>query len=223
MSSFPGSPRVMAGAIVAVEPTAPLARIAVFQYNPDEVTRSLRPRGPAAGAASASDALRVWGAATETVTMTIELDATDGLEAGDAITQVMGVAGRLAVLEMQLYPSTAQVIARTALTAAGVIEVLPPTGPLTVLVWGPGRVVPVRVDSLTIREQAFDTLLNPIRAAVDLSLTVLTYDDFSPTDVGFAMSLVHQVQQEVRATVGGLAGIAGALAGSAGVSVSVGG
>lgn len=223
MSSFPGTPRVMAGALVAVDPTAPLARLAVFQYNPDEVRRELKPRRPSSGGESASDALRVWGAAVETIQMTVELDATDGLETGDVLTQTMGVSGRLAVLEMQLYPTTVQVITRTALTAAGVIEVLPPSGPLAVLVWGPGRVVPVKVDSLSIREQAFDLLLNPIRASVDLALTVLTYDDLPPTDVGFAMSLVHQVQQEVKASIAGVANVAGALTGSAGVSISVGG
>jgi hypothetical protein len=196
--------------MVAIDPTSPLARIAVFQYNPDEVTRTLRPRAPSSGGASASDALRVWGAATETITMTVELDATDGLEIGDPVTQTMGVAGRLAVLEMQMYPSTKTVIANAALTAAGTIEVLPPSGPLTVLALGPGRVVPVRLDSLTIREQAFDVALNPVRASVEVSLTVLTYDDLPPTEVGFAMSLAHQVQQEVRASVAAVTGAVGA-------------
>ena len=49
MSSFPGSPRTLRGAIVAVEPRSPLSRIVIFQYNPDEVGRSLKPRGAGAG------------------------------------------------------------------------------------------------------------------------------------------------------------------------------
>jgi len=40
-------------------------------------------------------------------------------------------------------------------------------------VWGPGRVLPVRLTGLAVREQEFDILLNPIRAEVDLSLEVL--------------------------------------------------
>jgi hypothetical protein len=34
MSSFPGSPRLVKGAIVGVDPFNPLASVVVFQYNP---------------------------------------------------------------------------------------------------------------------------------------------------------------------------------------------
>ena len=88
MSSFPGSPRTMPGAIVAVDPLSPLARTVIFQYNPDEVTRSLRPRAAPTGGSSASDAHRIWGAPTESISMTVELDATDGLESGDPLAAV---------------------------------------------------------------------------------------------------------------------------------------
>ena len=81
--------------------------------------------------------------------MTVDLDATDQLEAGDPLAAVTGIAPQLSALEMLLYPSTSLVIANAALLLAGTIEILPPEAPLTVLVWGPGRVVPVRVDSLT--------------------------------------------------------------------------
>jgi len=123
------------------------------------------------------------------------------------------VAGRLAALEMLLYPSTVTVITNTALLLAGTIEILPPEGPLTVLVWGPSRAVPVRVESLTIREQAFDTDLTPLRASVDVSLEVLSYNDLSPTDPGFALFLVHQVLKETMATVAAASGAVSPAAG----------
>lgn len=203
----------MPGAIVAVDPLSPLARTVIFQYNPDEVTRSLRPRAAPSGGGSPSDAHRIWGAPSETVTMTIELDATDGLETGDPIAAATGVAGRLAALEMLLYPSTATVITNAALLLAGTIEILPPEGPLTVLVWGPGRAVPVRVESLSIHEQAFDTRLAPIRASVDLTLDVLSYNDLGPTDPGFALFLVHQVMKETMASVAAVTGAVSLAAG----------
>jgi non-ribosomal peptide synthetase component F len=208
MSSFPGSPRTVPGAIVAVDPLSALSRVAVFQYNPDEVTRTLKPRTPPSGA-GASDADRVWGAPTQTISMKAELDATDGLEEGDPLTGAAGVAASLGVLEMLLYPSVARVIANTALLAAGTIEVIPPRTPLAVLAWGPGLVVPVRLESLTVTEQAFDAAtLMPTRAAVDLSLQVLTYDDLSPTDPAFALFLAHQVVKESLATAAGALGVA---------------
>lgn len=80
--SFPGSPRTLRGAIVAVEPRNPLSRIVLFGYNPDEVGRSLKPRVADAGQqVGPGDANRIWGAPVETISMTVEVDATDQLEA----------------------------------------------------------------------------------------------------------------------------------------------
>ena len=39
MSAFPGSPRLLKGAILGTDPLKPLASVVVFQYNPDAVTR----------------------------------------------------------------------------------------------------------------------------------------------------------------------------------------
>ena len=46
--------------------------------------------------------------------------------------------------------------------------------PVTLFVWGPGRIVPVRVTDLTITEQLYNPSLNPIHAEAQLSLRVLT-------------------------------------------------
>jgi hypothetical protein len=207
MGSFPGSPRTLGGAILAVDPSNPLARIVIFQYNPDSVTRTLRPREASAQTAiGAADAHRIWGAPVETIGMTVEIDAADQLASGDPLAATTGIAGQLAVLEMLLYPSSLTVIANTVLLAAGTIEILPPEGPLTVLVWGPARVVPIRLDSLSITEQAFDTALNPIRAQVQLSATVLSYNDLPISDPGYALFLVHQVAKEALATIAVVSG-----------------
>lgn len=207
MGRFPGSPRTLRGAIVAVDPLSPLSRVVVFQYNPDSVTRTLQPRaGGGGGGAPSSDVHRIWGAPSETIGMTIELDATDGLQAADPVAVSAGVLPQLSALEMLLYPSAAQVMANTCLLAAGTIEILPPESPLTVLVWGPGRAVPVAVQSLTITEQAFDVRLTPVRASVELSVRVLTYSDLPVSDPGHALFLVHQVLKETTATLAAAAG-----------------
>jgi hypothetical protein len=91
MGSFPGSPRTLRGAIVAVEPRNPLSRIVLFGYNPDEVGRSLKPRRAGAGQqVGPGDAHRIWGAPVETISMTVDVDATDQLEAGDPDGVVTG-------------------------------------------------------------------------------------------------------------------------------------
>ena len=45
-------------------------------------------------------------------------------------------------------------------------------------IWGPGRVLPVRVTSFSVDEQEFLPTLYPIRATVWCSCTVLTEDSF---------------------------------------------
>jgi hypothetical protein len=218
MSSFPGSPRTLRGAIVAVDPRSPLSRIVIFQYNPDQMVRTVRPRAaPSGQATGTADAHRIWGAPTESISMTVEIDATDQLESGDPVAATTGIAPQLSALEMLLYPSSSLVIANTALLLAGTIEILPPEGPLTVLVWGPGRAVPVRLESLTITEQAFDPALFPIRASAALAVRVLTYSDLPATDPGYALFLVHQVLKEAMATVAGVTGAISAVTDTAGL------
>ena len=129
MASYPGGPRTLRGAIVAVDPRSPLSRIVLFQYNPDEVTRTLRPRARRRGSTSPGATPTGSGARPlETISMTVEVDAADQLEAGDPVAAMTGIAPQLAALEMLLYPSSSLVIANTALLAAGTIEILPPEG-----------------------------------------------------------------------------------------------
>jgi hypothetical protein len=202
MTSFPGSPRVLKGAIVGVDPLNPLASVVVFQYNPESLERTIRPKVAGEGAAQ-GEVLRLSGPPEETIAVDIMLDATDGLETGDAIAVANGVAASLAALEMLVYPKSALVIANEILAAIGIIEVIPPEAPLTLFVWGPKRVLPVRITDFSITEQAFDPALNPILAKVHLGLRVLTYQDLGIASVGGALSLAHQVTKEVMATMAG--------------------
>ena len=199
MSSFPGSPRLLKGAIIGVDPFNPLASVVVFQYNPDTMTRKLEPRAVAAEG-DRGEAFRLTGAPKETITLSIEIDATDQLEQANPLATTMGIYPTLAALEMLLYPKSAVVIGNTILSLIGTIEVIPVEAPMTLFVWGPQRVLPVRLTSLSITEEAHDQLLNPIRAKVDLSLTVLSYHDLSVTSPGEALFLVHHIAKEIMAT-----------------------
>ncbi|HEX6711023.1 MAG TPA: hypothetical protein VF068_11900, partial [Rubrobacter sp.] len=49
--------------------------------------------------------------------------------------------------------------------------------------------------------------LNPIRATVTLSMSVLTYQDLGLLSVGGALSMVNQVTKEVMATIGGVGNV----------------
>ena len=212
MTTFPGSPKVMKGAIVGVDPFNPLASVIVFQYNPDTLKRNLTARTPNPGGnVDKGEVMRLAGPPEETIQLDIEIDAADQLEHAEATATTMGVYPALASLEMLLYPKTLAVIANEVLLQLGVIEVVPPEAPLTLFVWGPKRVLPVRLTSFSITEQAFDTGLNPIRASVSLSLTVLNYQALGLVSVGGAVFMAHQVAKEAMATINGVGNIASSV------------
>jgi hypothetical protein len=211
MTTFPNSPKILKGAIIGADPMNPLASIAVFQYNPDTVTRTLQVQGAGDGG-DRSEAMRLKGPPIETIRMDVEIDATDQLEKADRATKELGIYPQLSALEMLVYPKSTLVIANTALLEAGTIEVLPPIGPFTLLVWGTKRVIPVRLTDFSITEEAHDQMLNPIRAKVSLSLRVLSYNDLTITNPGYYVYMAHQVSKEVFATMGS-AGNLGAVTG----------
>jgi hypothetical protein len=209
MSTFPGSPRLLKGAILGLDPINPLASVIIFQYNPDTLTRTLRPKAAAADG-DRSEALRLKGPPEETIKVDVEIDATDQLETGNPMALALGIYPSLAALEMLIYPKSALAIANEVLAAVGVVEIIPPQAPLTLFIWGAKRVVPVRLTDLTITEEAFDPTLNPIRAKASLGMRVLTYDDLGMLTPGGAISMAHQVQKEAMATAGSVAGLAAA-------------
>lgn len=222
--TFPGSPRLLKGAIVGLDPFNPLASVVVFQYNPDTLTRTIQARAAGGGSGtSQSEALRLKGPPEETIRLDVEVDASDQLERADAIAGSFGVAPALASLELLLYPKSTLVFANEVLARIGLIEVIPPEAPLTLFVWGLKRVLPVRLTELTITEEAFDPSLNPIRAKVGLSLRVLSYDDVGLLSVGGGLFMAHQIIKEVMATIAGASAVAGSVSGttsfSAGLSV----
>jgi hypothetical protein len=202
---------VLKGALVAFDPVFPVPSVIVFQYNPDTLTRTLKPRAPG-GEGARSEALRLTGAPEETIKVDVSIDAVDQLEKGDGVATALGIHPQLAALEMLVYPKSSLVIANTVLLAAGTIEIVPPTAPLTLFIWGIKRILPVRITEFSITEEAYDPALNPIRAKAGLGLRVLSYNDLSLTEPAYYMFLAHQVVKEamgVVGSVGSLAAVAG--------------
>jgi hypothetical protein len=201
MSTFPGSPRLQKGALIAMDSFNLGASTVVFQYNPETLTRTISPQAAGEGA-DKGEVLRLKGPPQETMKLEIEIDATDQLEQAKAPATSMGIYPTLASLEMMLYPKSTVVIANEVLLNLGIIEVIPAEAPLAVLVWGSKRVVPVRLTDLSITEEAFDPNLNPIRAKASLGLRVLTYEDLGLLSPGGALFMVHQRAKELMATMG---------------------
>jgi hypothetical protein len=208
-SDFPRSPKLMKGGLVVYQSQdpGPPPQVIAFQYNPDQMSRSLAlratPRDPSNVGAAREDVLRVLGPPVETINLAVELDAADQLaEPAQNPTAVQkGLHPVLATLEMLLYPTTEKAQQLMALAQAGQVQISPADTPLVLLVWGKSRVVPVLMTSFSITEQAFDPQLNPIQAKVELGMRVLTYMELQQGTLGFMAFLAYQRQKETLATL----------------------
>ncbi len=200
MSTFPGSPRVLKGGLVLLDSVTFAVRtngIIVLQYNPDTLTRSFKVKGITEGG-DRSEALRLTGPPVETIKLDAEIDATDQLEFPDSnqATVRYGISPQLAALETLIYPDSATLQANFALTQQGIFQVMPTLSPLSLFVFGPARMAPVRITELSVTEEAFDPSLNPLRAKVSLGMQVLSIDDLYFSDPGGALYMAYQRQKE---------------------------
>ena len=216
--TFPNSPRLQKGAIIGVDPANPLASVVIFQYNPDTLTRTISAQN-SGREGDRGEALRLKGPPQETIRLDLEIDAADQLERADGAATAMGIHPALATLEMLLYPKSSLMIANEVLLNMGMIEVVPPEAPPALFAWGVKRMLPVRITSLSVTEEAFDPTLNPIRARITVEMRVLNYQDLGLASAGGALFMAHQIAKETMASIGG----AGAVSGSLGSVLGAGG
>jgi len=197
MSSFLGSPKTLRGGLVLIDDqTGAVLRIIALQYAPDTMTRSLQIKGVSGESGDHLEALRLKGPPVETIKLEAEIDATDQLELADSQSTQVGLHAQLAALETIVYPLSSQLLANNSQAAAGSIEIVPMRGPLTLFVFGPNRIVPVRITEFTITEEAFDISLNPIRAKISLGLRVLTVDDLGFNGKGGSLFMSYLQAKE---------------------------
>lgn len=173
--------------------------VIVFQFNPETMTHAWTQPEPAAGqttAAGKPNPLAVKGYPGESFSFTLELDSNEmivsGSPAAQGIAVATGVYTRLAALEMLQYPvisppglvgavtAAANAIAGAIGGSGGVKKSVPKLQiPVVLFVWGPGRIVPVRVTALSVTEKLYDQFLNPVHADVQVTLRVLTPEELA--------------------------------------------
>jgi hypothetical protein len=208
-SDFPGRPKLLKGALVEYESQflGPVPNVIVFQYNPEQLSRTLAhrttPPEPDKIGAAKEDAFRVLGPPVESISLTVELDATDQLAEPGLHPHVVqhGLQPALAALELLLYPKSTQILRDRELAQAGdtAISKEGEATPLVLFVWGPSRVLPVRLTSFSVTELQFDQQLNPIQATVALGMRVLTHMELKETSLGSIAYMATQTQKELLA------------------------
>lgn len=208
----PRSPKLTRAGLVLISPdSGQVERIITLQYAAETLSRSLDVQA-IADEPDRSQPLRLTGPAVETITVEAELDATDQLEFPDNNPEAteLGLFPVLSALETMLHPTTAQLERQNAQGASGSFEITPAETPLALFVWSPNRVAPVRLTQLSITEEFFDPVLNPIRAKVSLSLRVLSVDDlgFAHRGAGLFMAYLRSKESySSRYTGGDLSGL----------------
>jgi hypothetical protein len=190
------------GAMVSFMPTfiGSLPNVIVFQFNPETITHTWTPASTETQAGK--DPLATKDTPGEQFSFPLSLDSNDTIANSDAnpiaggLAMTSGVYTRLAALEMLLYPTkvpdgglvgqvSASISAAGAsfslsATSSSATETVPQSEvPLVLFVWGPQRIVPVRVTALTITEKLYDTFLNPTHADVQMTLRVLTDNELA--------------------------------------------
>jgi len=194
-STSPLAPKLLKGALIRLDETGigPIPQIIVFQYNPETLSRKLKRAAKKEDkeASKTGDPTAAVQPADpeEEFDLALELDATDDLaEPATHPTAVLaGVADRIAAIEMLLFPADEVGLLSSAIASlAGSLGIgasasIPDRRevPVVLLVWGPGRILPVNIESVTVEEQAFNTALYPIRAKLTVGIKVLTEDYYN--------------------------------------------
>jgi len=207
-------PKIMRGAFVEYGLTVP-PLVVGFQFNPLQLSRSrsLSFSMSAKGEAEGNLTLRDFhqraefvdlnrlrdeqqvSVNAETLSFDIRLDATDKLNEGDSIVERYGISPQLATLERMVEPKSEGLTGRVlkALLPGGFSFTGVEKPPMILFVWGRTRILPVNIDSMQITESEFNTNLDPIRAIVAVSLTVIE-----------GPNAAYQFSHGVRETLSGL-------------------
>ncbi|MDH4581244.1 hypothetical protein E8F20_05060 [Pseudomonas sp. BN415] len=167
----------------------PIPNVVIFQFNPESLTRSLeippRPTG-----ATQRETAQAGEKTFEKITFKAHFSAANMLDEGKVLAELFGIGPQLAALEKMVLPSAKLAgLIGAALDAIGdalgggddaPAQPIPREQyPRILFIWGLTRVLPVTIDSMSITELEYDALLNPTRAEVDITLSVIAVDDCS--------------------------------------------
>jgi len=166
----------------------PIPNVVIFQFNPESLSRALqvppRPTG-----ATQRETTQAGEKTFEKITFKAHFSAANLLDEDKVLGRIFGIGPQLAALEKMVLPSSkiAGLIGAAIDAIAGAVAPpSPPAQPIPrekypriLFIWGPTRILPVTIDSMTIAEQEYDFLLNPLRAEVDITLSVIAVDQCS--------------------------------------------
>lgn len=203
----------------------PLPNIVIFQFNPEQLARTInipQRRGAVTGgtdtsrcAPRVSERGQASAPPTETFTITAHFSAADDLGRGGALSvvpRVFGIGPQLAAIEKMVFPtniiggvlsgaidSVGDLVG--AATTGASTPIPPEKVPKILFIWGLTRVLPVEIRTLSITEQKFDFLLNPVQAEVQIGLAVPNLASGSSDKLGLGALTYTQTVKETQAAL----------------------
>lgn len=168
----------------------PIPNVVIFQYNPESLSRVLqippRPTG-----ATQRETTQAGEHTFEKISFKAHFSAANLLADDKVLARTFGIGPQLSALEKMVLPSSklAGLVGAaidaigSAISGGGATPAAQPIPrekyPRILFIWGLTRVLPVTIDAMTIGELAYDAVLNPLRAEVDISLSVTAVDGCS--------------------------------------------
>jgi len=203
----------MLGALVeyGTDFLGPIPNVVIFQFNPESIARTLV-IPPRAVDATQRETSQTGEPAYERFTVTATFSAADQRNSSDPIGVLYGVGPQLAALQAMVYPVTtpggAIAAAVDAVGALLGVQGPPPSQPIPreqtpriLFIWGQTRIVPVIIESLTITEQIYDGMLNPLEAEVAIGLAVITPGACSGDTIGQGALAYTKMMQDTMASI----------------------
>lgn len=169
----------------------PIPNVVIFQFNPESLSRALQiPQRPTG--ATQRETTQAGEHTFEKITFKAHFSAANLLADDKVLARTFGIGPQLSALEKMVQPSAklaglvgAAIDAIGSAIAGGAAADAPAqpipreTYPRILFIWGLTRVLPVTIDALTIGELEYDAALNPLRAEVDITLSVIAVDGCS--------------------------------------------
>lgn len=169
----------------------PIPNVVIFQFNPESLARSfVVPARP--NAANDREQSQSGETVFEKISLKAHFSAADALDEDKVLARTFGIGPQLAALEKMVIPGGEIAgLVGAAIDAIGDALGLgggeePPTQPIPrqafpriLFIWGLTRIHPVKIDAMKINELEYDAFLNPVRAEVELELSVIKVDSCS--------------------------------------------
>lgn len=190
----------------------PLPNVVIFQFNPETLTRTIQiPSRPTSGASR--ETTQAGEPSIEKISLKASFSAADEFGENKVLARLFGVGTRLAALEKMVHPAGPL----SDLIGAGLSAVGDALGlgggsddeprqtiprekyPRILFIWGPYRILPVVLESMSITEQQYDFVLNPVQAEVTLSMAVNAIDKCSDDEIGKGALWYSNLAKEAQA------------------------